>query len=146
MSTITSSSHSFTDFTELAERLQNTAQALLAIGSPIATEPEDEPPPAEGKAPPEIRSFRIPGFMVAEEKEMLELLKAESWQHMFDKTYEQLYTMALLMQHFEADEEIDGFSIQLMGNTLMAPLDMLSRLCCLIADFRPVSEDDSEVD
>lgn len=146
MSTITSSSQSFPDFTELAEKLQSTAQALLAFGSPKAVEPEDEPPPAEEKAPPEIRSFRIPGFMVAKEREMLELLKAENWQEMFDKTYEQLYTMALLMQHVEADEEIDGFSIQLMGNTLMAPLDMLSRLCSLIADFRPVSEYGSEVD
>ena len=59
---------------------------------------------------------------------------------MFDKTYDQLYTMALLMQHFEVDEEVDGYSVQLMGNTLMVPLDMLSRLCSLIADFRPASE------
>lgn len=84
--------------------------------------------------------------MVDEEKEMLELLKAENWQHMFDKTYEQLYTMALLMQHFEVDEEVDGYSVQLMGNTLMVPLDMLSRLCSLIADFRPASEVDLEVE
>ena len=145
MSTTTSPSQSIPDFTELAEKLQAAAQALLAFGSPVVTNAKDEPP-AEEKAPPEIRSFCIPGFMVAEERQMLELLKAENWQHMFNKTYEQLYTMALLMQHFEADEEIDGFSIQLMGNTLMAPLDMLSRLCSLIADFRPVSEDDSEVE
>ena len=145
MFTITSSSQSLPDFTELAEKLQSTAQALLAFGSSVGTNTKDEPS-SEEKSPPEIRSFSIPGFMVAEERQMLELLKAENWQGMFDKTYEQLYTMALLMQHFEADEEIDGFSIQLMGNTLMAPLDMLSRLCSLIADFRPVSEDDSEVD
>lgn len=145
MSTITSSSQSLPDFAELAEKLQSTAQALLTLDSTVVGETEDEPPSGE-KAPPEIRSFRIPGFMIAKERQMLELLKSENWQHMFDKTYEQLYTMALLMQHFEADEEIDGFSIQLMGNTLMAPLDMLSRLCSLIADFRPVSEDDSEVD
>lgn len=145
MSTTTSPSQSLPDFAELVEKLQGTAQSLLAFGSPVVTEKEDEPS-AEEKAPPEIRSFCIPAFMVTEEKKMLELLKAENWQHMFDKTYEQLYTMALLMQHFEADEEIDGFSIQLMGNTLMAPLDMLSRLCSLIADFRPISEDDSEVD
>lgn len=146
MSTITSPHQSLPDFTDLAERLQDMAQALLAIGSPMTTEPEDEPPPAQEEAPPEIRSFHIPGFMVAEERQMLELLKAENWQDMFDKIYEQLYTMALLMQHFEADEEIDGFSIQLMGNTLMAPLDMLSRLCSLVADFKPVSEDDTEVE
>ena len=121
MSTITSPGQSLPDFMELAERLQDTAQALLALNSPTAKKSDDEPPPAEGKAPPEIRSFQIPGFMVAEEKRMLDLLKAGNWQEMFDKTYEQLYTMALLMQHFEAHEDVDGFSIQLMGNTLMAP-------------------------
>lgn len=146
MSTITSPSQSLPDFSELAEKLLSTAQALLAFSSPAVTEPDDEPPPAEEKTPPELRTFHIPGFMVDEEKEMLELLKAENWQHMFDKTYEQLYTMALLMQHFEVDEEVDGFSVQLMGNTLMAPLDMLSRLCSLIADFRPASEVDLDVE
>ena len=143
MSTITSPSQSLPDFTELAEKLQTTAQALLAFSSPATTEPDDEPPPDKEKTPPEVRSYSIPGFMVANEKKLLELLKADNWQEMFDKTYDQLYTMALLMQHFEADEDVDGFSIQLMGNTLMAPLDMLSRLCSLVADFRPVSEDDS---
>ena len=119
MSTITSPSQSLSDFSELAEKLQSTAQALLAFSSSAVTEPE---------------------------KEMLELLKAENWQHMFDKTYEQLYTMALLMQHCEVDEEVDGYSVQLMGNTLMVPLDLLSRLCSLIADFRPASEVDLEVE
>lgn len=146
MSTITSSSQSLSDFSELAEKLQSTAQALLAFSSSAVTEPDNEPPPAEEKTPSELRTLHIPGFMVDEEKEMLELLKAENWQHMFDKTYEQLYTMALLMQHFEVDEEVDGYSVQLMGNTLMVPLDMLSRLCSLIADFRPASEVDLEVE
>jgi len=74
------------------------------------------------------------------------LLKAENWQHMFDKTYEQLYTMAMMMQNFETDKEVDGYPVQLMGNTLMVPLDMLSRLCSLIADSRPTSEEDLEVE
>lgn len=146
MSTITSPDKSIPDFSELAEKLQTTAQALLAFSSPAVTEPDDEPPPTEEKTPSELRTFHISGFMVDEEKEMLELLEAENWQHMFDKIYEQLYTMALLMQHFEADEEVDGYFVQLMGNTLMAPLDMLSRLCSLIADFRSASEVDLEVE
>lgn len=140
------SSQSIPNFSELAEKLQTTAQALLAFSSPAVTEPDDESPAAEEKTPSELRTFHISGFMVDEEKEMLELLKAKNWQHMFDKIYEQLYTMALLMQHFEADEEVDGYFVQLMGNTLMAPLDMLSRLCSLIADFRPASEVDFEVE
>ena len=138
MSTISSPNQDLPDFTELAEKLQEAAQALLALSSPVIME-SDEPPPAVEKAPPEIRSFRIPGYMLAKEKQMLEMLKAENWQEMFDKTYDQLYTLALLMQHFETDEKIDGFSVQQMGNTLMGPLDMLSRLCSLVADFKPVA-------
>lgn len=145
MSTTTSPSQSPPDFAALAEQLQSVAQALLAFGLPVSAEPEEEPP-AEEKAPPEIRSFHIPGFMVAKERQMLEQLKADNWQDMFNKTYEQLYIMALLMQHFDADEEVDGFSVQLMGNTLMAPVDMLNRLCSLVADFRPVPEGYPEVE
>ena len=65
------------DFTELAEKLRANAQALLAFGSSATTEPEDEPPPAEEKVPPEIRSFHTPGFMATEEKWMIKLLKAD---------------------------------------------------------------------
>ena len=140
MSTSSSPNQGLPDFATLAEKLQEAAQALLVLSSP-GTMKSDEPPPlpAREKAPSEIRSFRIPGYMVAKEKQMLEMLKAENWQEMFDKTYDQLYTLALLMQHFETDEKIDGFSVQQMGNTLMAPLDMLSRLCSLVADFKPVA-------
>jgi hypothetical protein len=142
MSTITSTSpgHNVPDFTELAEKLQATAQALLAISS-TAEEEGREP------TPPEIRSYSISGAAVKEERQLLKLLKAEDWQHMFGKIYDQLYTMALLMHHFEADEKINGFSIQQMGETLMVPLAMFNRLCSLVGDFDPVaSEDDSEAE
>ncbi len=145
MPIVTSASQNLPDCAELAETLQATAQDLLAFASlPAATKKEAEPP-VEEKAPSEIRSFHIPGFIVDEERKLLELLNAENWQEMFHKTYEQLYTQALLMQHFEADEAINGFSIQLMGNTLMAPLDILNRLCSLIADFHPVAEDNPDI-
>jgi len=139
MSTITSPSRNVPDFTELAEKLQATAQALLAISS--TTEEKGQEPP-----PPEIRSYSIPGFAVKKEREMLQLLKAESWQDILDTIYDQLYTVALLMQHFKADKEIDGFSIQQMGNALMAPLTMLNSLCSLVVEFQPVPEDSSEVE
>jgi hypothetical protein len=88
------------------------------------------------KTPDEYRTYRIPGFMVDEEQKMLGMYKADSWQEVFSMAHGQLHTMVLLMRHFEAGEDIDGFSIQLMGDALMAPLDMLSRLCSLVEDFR----------
>ncbi|MEG6501646.1 MULTISPECIES: hypothetical protein [unclassified Desulfovibrio] len=74
MSTLTSPSQSLPDFAALAEKLQSTAQALLAVSSPAVTEPDNEPPPAGKKTPPELRIFQVPGFIADEEKEMLERL------------------------------------------------------------------------
>lgn len=127
--------------TLLVEKLQETAQALLAYKQDLTTSSAHAASDlSPEKRPPEFRTYRIPGFMVDEEREMLKWYKADNWQEMFNKTYDQLYTMALLMQNFEAGEDVDGFSVQLMGNSLMVPLDMLSRLCSLVADFRPVKE------
>ena len=64
------SSQSIPNFSELAEKLQTTAQALLAFSSPAVTEPDDELPAAEEKTPSELRTFHISGFMVDEEKEI----------------------------------------------------------------------------
>ena len=133
------------EFISIAEKLQEAAQALITFSqAPAVSNAEAVFGASSEKKPHELRTFQIPGFMVAKEREMLELLKAENWQHVLSKTYEQLYTMALLMQHFEADQEIDGFSVQLMGNTLMAPLDTLNRLCSLVADFQPVAAGEPE--
>lgn len=136
---------SLPDFTALAETLQETAQALrrfchTGVSANDNNVDEDDAVPTAPKTPPEIRSYQLPGFIVDEEQQMLNLYKAESWQDMLGKVHDQLYTIAMLMRHFEADEKVDGFSIHLMGCTLMEPLTLLSRLCSLVADFRLTAE------
>ncbi len=132
------------DFTSLAAQLQQTAQALLH-GLQTGTSDvgdADACPTVSGKRPPEYRTYRIPGHMVAEERKLLAMYQADSWQEMFNKAYDQLYTMALLMRHFKTEEELDGYSVQLLGETLMVPLRLFDRLCALVADFRLQTEDE----
>ena len=139
-------SPSLPDFTALAAKLQETAQALL-VACQSATSPEsvvaadtDGESATSEKPPYQVRSYQLPGFILEEEQKMLKEYKADDWKELFGKVYEQLYTTAMLMQLVPAEEEIDGFSVQLMAGNLMMPLDMLSRLCSMIADFRLVRE------
>ena len=139
-------SPSLPDFTALAEKLQETAQALLTFCQPAASpenvvidDTNDESTSPE-KPPYQIRSYQLPGFILEEERKMLKEYKADDWKELFGKAHEQLYTTAMLMQRVPAEEEIDGFSVQLIAGNLMMPLGMLSRLCSLIADFRLVHE------
>ena len=136
----------FPELANLAEKLQETAQALMAfskIGQPLPDNEneqggEDEPI----KKPSEFRTYRLPWFIVDEEKEMLEVTGAQDWQEMFHQIRCQLRTLATLMQHFDEYEEVDGFFLNQIAENIMEPtLDMLDRLCSLIADFREQPEE-----
>ena len=134
------------DFIPLAEKLQEAAKALLAFAQSAAS-PEsnavddtDSESATPEEPPYQIRSYQLPGFILEEEQTMLKAYKVDDWKELFGKVYEQLYTTAMLMQLVPAEEEIDGFSVQLMAGNLMMPLDMLDKLCSLIADFRLVRE------
>ena len=135
-------SPSLPDFTALAAKLQETAQALLvtcqSAASPtsVAAANTDGEGATSEKPPYQVRSYQLPGFILEEEQRMLKAYKADDWKELFGKVYEQLYTTAMLMQLVPAEEEIDGFSVQLMAGNLMMPLDMLSKLCSMLADFR----------
>lgn len=134
------------DFAALAAKLQETAGALLVFCQSAASPENDSADdggnenPAPEKPPYQIRSYQLPGYMVKEEQKMLEAYKAGDWKELFNKVYNQLYTTIMLMQRVPAEDEIDGFSVQLIAENLMMPLDMLSKLCSLIADFRLVHE------
>lgn len=155
------------DFTELAaltEKLQETVTSLAAFCQQFQQHQNPGPAPneqdaAEASATPELvdpelaipepsvpapspretRCYELPGNILEEEREMLAFYRAENWQELLNKAHDQMYAMVLLMERVPADEEIDGFSITLIAENLMMPLRMLSKLCSLIADFRPVS-------
>lgn len=135
-----------TDLTNLADKLQETAQALMAFSQAGQSLPDNEGEQGgveePSKKPSAFRTYRLPWFIVDEEKEMLEVTGARDWQEMFHQTRCQLRTLATLMQHFDVSEEVDGFFLNQISETIMEPaLDMLDRLCSLVADFREQPEE-----
>lgn len=136
----------FPDLTSLAGKLQEAAQALMAFSQSAQPLPDNEGEQGgmeePAKKPSEFRTYRLPWFIVDEEKEMLEVTGARDWQEMFHQTRCQLRTLATLMQHFDVSEEVDGFFLNQIAENIMEPtLDMLDRLCSLVADFREQPEE-----
>ena len=112
-----------------ASAIPEPAAPDLAIPEPSVPEPSHR----------ETRCYELSGNILEEEREMLAFYRAGNWQELLNKAHDQMYATVLLMERVPADEEIDGFSITLIAENLMMPLRMLSKLCSLIADFRPVS-------
>ena len=128
------SARSLPDLVALAETLRQTAQALRAAGPPAPVAEPGDAPAAE--KPSEVRTYRVPGYIVEEERILLAQHQVQSWQEMFDKTCNHLHTLIFLLQHFETGASMDGYAVTLLGDTLVAPLDTLNSLCSLVADFR----------
>ena len=142
-------------FTDLAEKLQQAAQALLAFAAKEQPEPaqrdtaagrEDRDrlvalsPKAAGPAgevPHELRCYRVPSYMLKYEEETLAAHKAEDLSGLLDKVHDDLYVTAYLMEHFNDGEDIDGFTVQLIGDRLQTSVHVLSKVCSVLADFRP---------
>ena len=130
-----------TELAALAEKLQESAQSLLTFCRQL--QPEDghsadgetaSSAPAAGEA----RCYQLPGYILDEERDMLVFYKAGNWQELFAKAYEQFYATIMLMEHVAAEDEFDGFSLNLIAGNLTNPLNMLGKLCSLIADFHLV--------
>lgn len=130
------SARPFPDLVALAETLRQTAQTLLAAGPPAPVAEPGDAPAADAEKPSEVRTYRVPGYIVEEERILLAQHQAQSWQEMFDKTCNHLHTLIFLLQHFETGASMDGYAVTLLGDTLMAPLNTLNSLCSLVADFR----------
>lgn len=138
-----------TELAALAEKLHESVKNLLVF----CQHPQQEKSPdvesssqnagkdrtGQEKTPCETRCYELPGYILDEERKMLEFYEAGTWQELFSKAYEQLYATVMLMEHLSAEEEFDGFSISLIAGNLMLPLNMLSRLCSLVADFHLVN-------
>ena len=109
-------------FTDLAEKLQQAAQALLAFAAKEQPEPAQRDTAAAaspkaagpaGEVPHELRCYRVPSYMLKYEEETLAAHKAEDLSGLLDKVHDDLYVTAYLMEHFEDGEDIDGFTVQL---------------------------------
>lgn len=89
------------------------------------------------EVPHELRCYRVPSYMLKYEEETLAAHKAEDLSGLLDKVHDDLYVTAYLMEHFEDGEDIDGFTVQLIGDRLQTSVHVLSKVCSVLADFRP---------
>lgn len=144
------------DFAALAKTLQDTAEALLAFGqstrsaenktideSESVDANEDENDTAK-KTSFLTRTYRLPTFILEEEQKILTVYKARDWKEVLGKVYKQLYITTMLMQLVPPDEEFDGFSVQLIAENLMMPLNILNTLCSIVGDFRLIKDIEAE--
>ena len=135
-------------FTDLAEKLQQAAQALLAFAAKEQPEPAQRDTAAAaspkaagpaGEVPHELRCYRVPSYMLKYEEEMLDAHRAKDLSGLLGKVYDNLYVTAYLMEHFGEAEDLDGFTIHLIGSSLQSSLHVLSKVCSVFADFRPAN-------
>ena len=134
------------DFAALAKSLQEIAQALLPFSQErqIAVNAFEDCQDASksqagsldaDKPTGEIRCYRLPSYIVREEREILAKYKAEDFTAVLSDVYEDIYTTALLMRNFDESNQLDGFKIQMLAEHLLRPLDVLNKACALFADF-----------
>lgn len=129
------------DLAALAASLQQIAHSLLALahGGPenSAAQQGKAAPADTAPVPPEIRVYSLADYIVREEKALLAAYHAEDWQELFYMARNRFETIYNLMRHFHEEEVVNGFLLQQIAQNLMAqPLEMLTRLCSLVADFR----------
>lgn len=137
MSDATSSSRCdvpINDFSALAGKLQETAEAVLAFCRSVSGEAET---PKE-KPLGEYRQYRLPAHTLREEKELLERYEAESFANALHDIHAELYTTVFLMKGYDDVDDVDSFHIHLLGEQLERSLDMLSKACSVMADYNLV--------
>lgn len=123
----------------LAEKLHETTQALLGFIQDISqlspvTEPNHQ---SNEKEPDQTRCFRVPGFMVLEEREILETYQAEDVVDLIRKARDDFSITSLFMRRFSDDYSIDGFTVQHIGEIMARPIVMLNKACSILADYEP---------
>lgn len=133
------------DFVALAEKLQETAQALLAVcqnqqehDDTNESEVCPESPADDLKPPVEIRSYEIPGYALRDEQDLLKKTNSHDLHHVLNKIYGHINSIAHLMQQYAADEEMSGVIVNDLAEVLSVPLDWLELFCSIITGFRLV--------
>ena len=119
----------FSHCAALAETLQQTARALLAFAAGKEPEPAecavpDASPVNPGgpakEVPHELRCYRVPSYMLKYEEDVLDAHRAKDLSGLLGKVYDDLYVTAYLMEHFGEAEDLDGFTIHLIGSSLQS--------------------------
>lgn len=131
------------DFTSLAQKLQETAEALLAVSQGSTNDSDESEVSLESascdlKPPFEIRSYEIPDYTLRDEQDLLKKTNAHDLHDALNKVYGHLNSIAHLMQQYASDEEMSGVIVNDLAEVLSVPLDWLELFCSTITGFRLV--------
>lgn len=113
------------DFTTLAGKLQETAEAVSAFCRSASGEAET----SKEKPLGEYRQYHLPAHTLREEKELLERYEADSFANALSDIHAELYTTVFLMKGYDDGDDVGSFHIHLLGEHLERSLDMLSKAC-----------------
>lgn len=136
-SSVNSITLSHTTMNALAEKLQEVAQTILNLSQDSPTIPDPAEFPERVKEPDQIRCYRVPGFMVLEEQAILNEYKAEDVVDLIRKARDDFSITSLFMRRFSDDYNIDGFTVQHIGESMARPIAMLNKACSIFADYEP---------
>ena len=92
----------------LTEKLQEIARTLATLGQENPPEPTPPDDPAPDEEPCQIRCYRVPAFMVAEEREILSHYQADDVVELLQKARDDFSLTTLLMRRFQGDFAIDA--------------------------------------
>ena len=99
---------------ELAEKLQEVTEALLALRQedPPAQDDEtdeDDTRPRPPKEPDQIRCYRVPGFITRYEKEALEEHRADDLVELLRKARDEFHLTSFFLRNFSDEVEVNSF-------------------------------------
>jgi len=117
----------------LSEKFIEFLQALQNVNQ---EEPPESAHQEASKKPDHIRCYRVPAFITRHEEEALTKYRTKNLLELLRKARDDFYLTSILMQNFHEDNEINGFTVQQIGERLDYPIRMLNDLCGIFADYK----------
>ena len=86
-------------------------------------------------SPDAVRCYRVPGFIVDHEKQMLEDYEMSDWQEVFNQVYFSLSATVTLMRRFSENDCDEKDVFQMIGDHLWFTMHAFGKLQSVLTDF-----------
>ena len=133
------------------ESIKSLTAKLLELSEYLTAHDQGEPPepaPQEArsqlKEADQIRCYRVPGFIVQDEREVLAEHQASDLLALLRKAREDVFLTSFLLQNFYEYVNVTGATLQQIGEHLDYPVRILNQLCSILVDYHP--QDDQGLD
>jgi len=91
---------------------------------------------ARGEFCDEIRSYRVPAFIVRKEYELLSYYEQETFFDLPDIVCADLCAILFLMKEFDIATDVSGDTMRLIAGNISRSVELLRHICTHQADFR----------